>query len=126
MKRYLAIAGILLLLIVIGVGIYFLIFGTRSSTVKPAGITGQIPNTGNQTVTTGGTLPGSGTNTSSSAQSTSVSTETILNYFVGSQGQVTTVETSGLVELIANGQSTYLSSIEIANVLSSAFSYDGK
>ncbi len=55
-----------------------------------------------------------------------VSSEQVLDYFLNASGTMIDVQPNGKIEQISGGQSVYLSSQEINDVISAKFSYDGR
>ncbi len=138
MRRYVYIGGIVGIVAVLA--LFFVFVFNRASTPAPAstGTTGTlpIPNIPAGSGSNGGT--GNTNNTSGASPLTAlvpsqtpqglglISNELALNYFVTASNTVLMAEPDGKIEQISAGQSSYLSSSQIKNVLSADFSYDGK
>ena len=123
-KRFIII--IVALVVVVGVIVYFFITGAPSSTT-PGGQTGSLP--GASVGTGGALLPGVGTSTplgSAGSQIAIVDSGPVAAYFANSTGTVTVVRSNGAIVQIANGQAVSLSSSSISDIISAAFSYDGR
>lgn len=147
MRRTYMIVGGVIVLAAVGLIIFVLVNRGSSTPSTGPGATGTLPGVatgnggnGNAGSATGGTgaastpvaLPPLGA-TSGGSTSGAVtphmgilSNELVLEYFVSPTNVVTTVHPDGKIESITNGQSTYLSSSEIHNVVSASFSNDGK
>jgi hypothetical protein len=132
MRRTIIIIGIVILLAILSIGLYFLFFASKpASTTGTSGTTGSLPVTGNQT---GNSSGNSGANTSGLGNNNSptigqnfgvVASSSVLDYFVSPVGAVTTINTDGTISQTSNGQSSVLSQLAIQNILSASFSYDG-
>lgn len=130
MRRYIyIIIGIVILAIVV---LLFALAWKKPATTNTSGGAGSLPQAGTQAGRSSGGLTTSGTQGGTSGGQVTgkgigiVSNEPVLNYFVDSQNTVITVQPDGKIEQIAKGQSTYLSSSKINDVLWADFSYDGK
>jgi hypothetical protein len=131
MKRYIYIILGIIVLAAIAIGV-ILFFRKQSLSSGVSDLLGSLPGVGTQTIgTSTGSVANNTTPTSSASSTTATKTgvlsvDPVIAYFVSVNDNVITVHPDGIVEAISNGQSTYLSSSEIANVLSATFSYDGK
>ncbi len=113
----------------------FLFFSPKNTAVvTPGGSTGTLPNPGTLPGTNvgnangSGNLPSGGNNGIGTGTATKfgiTSNEPVLNYFVDAQNNLTIVEPNGKIARITNGEAAFLSSAEIASVISAGFSYDG-
>lgn len=127
-SRNILITVIIVLLVVVGVGLYFLFFGAKGISTTSGGTqtgqTGTLPNAGTQTnpVTTTG-------NSASSTLARSfgvLANVPVLDYFVDAANTVTAIEPNGVVVQVANGNMTTISASTTQNILSASFSYDGQ
>ncbi len=149
MKRLIYI--ILGIVILAGVGFLVFIFGFKgnvgSLTNLPAAVTGSLPfvgGGGTQTGTTGGAgasasssgggalMPGAANQGSVNTLSV-VASSPVLDYFINASGTITAISPNGTILAVAAGtagaagnQTSSLSSIEIKDIISARFSYDGK
>ena len=149
MKKYIFILIALVILAALVVfGLYLWKNGSLSipgGTTGSIGTTGTLPSAGTQgtssgtttgTASNGGTTTGSnGTGAQTSGTSGAIivagsfgplSNDPVLNYFVQPNNTVLALEPNGVVAKIVNGQTSYLSSSTATNVISGAFSFDGK
>ena len=138
MRRYSYIIIAIIIVIVIVVAV--LLIRSRSASTVPSssvGTNGFLPTVGTEgggagTAGAGSTEGGNASGTSGAPSQAPVGKfgvvfgEPVLNYFVDTSNTVVAVEPDGKIAQISGGQSTYLSSAEIANVMSVEFSYDGK
>jgi hypothetical protein len=113
MKRTILIIGIILLLVIVAVGVYFL-FSSPKSTVAVPGQTTSLPTTGSS----GGSA--------STSSVTMVFNQATLDYFVNASGTVTVIEPSGEIIQIVGGETVVLNSLAIQNIISASFSYNGE
>ena len=115
------------LLLIVCVGLYFLFFGGKSTTVTSGqnGQTGSLPNAGTQN--NPATAASSTTSSSGLAKNFGIiSNNPTLDYFIDPSNVVTAVEPDGEVIQVANGQVSSISSLVMQNVLSASFSADGE
>jgi hypothetical protein len=124
MRRTILIIGIVILLGIIGVGLYFL-FLVPKLTSNPPNSTGSLPVTGNQTVATPSSTANGGT-TGLASSFGIISNSAVLDYYIDAANITTAVEPDGTIIQIANGQVSTSSAIVMQNVISASFSYDGK
>jgi hypothetical protein len=124
MKRITLILAIVLAAIIVVVGVYFLFFAPKSAATQTGG-SGSLPSTGNQT------NAGAGNSASGSASNTIgtnfgvISNNPTLSYFVSSANVVTAIQPDGQVIQVSGGTATTISSLQVPNILSASFSYDG-
>jgi hypothetical protein len=135
MKRsLLIIIAIIAVIVIVGV-IYWFFLRNLLAAPGQEGSTGSLPQTGTGIVGgggnsgSGGALPSGGNPAGGIPTATTrfgvVSNEPIFAYFVDAQNNVIAVEPDGKIAYITNGQTTFLSSSQIENLLSADFSYDG-
>jgi hypothetical protein len=121
MKRTIIVAGIILAVIIVAVGAYFLFFAPKSAGMPP-NETGSLPSTGNQTA---GSTNGSASGTTIGTNFGVISNNPTLDYFVNASNVVTAIQPDGEVIQVSGGNVTTLSSLQVPNILSASFSYDG-
>ncbi len=135
MRRNTIIILAVIAVLIIVVIIVLLFLRSNTSSVPPPTETGSLPAVGTETGSSigqignqgsGSGLPAGSTSQTSSSKFGVVFGEPVLNYFAAADNTVIAVEPDGKIAQIANGGSSYLSSAEIANVVSADFSYDGK
>lgn len=144
MKRYLYILGGIIVLAAIAVlGLYlWKSYSSGASSTAQTGTTGTLPSAGTQGSDNGAGgqnqngASGNATTTTTSNSGTGslvvagsfgpLSTDPILNYFTGPNNSVSVVETNSVIGQIAGGQTSYLSSSTLSNVISGGFSYNGE
>lgn len=125
MKRIILILIIIVVAIIIAVGAYFLFFATKPATTQ-TGSTGTLPSTGTQTVgTSGGTTAGTAGNTIGTNFGV-ISNNAVLDYSVSAANVVTAIQPDGEVVQVSGGTATTISALQVQNILSASFSYDGK
>jgi hypothetical protein len=104
--------------------------GATGGSLPPAGTQGSngTGTSGGQTSSSSGPESGAGGNGSAIVAGSfgPLSNDPVLNYFVEPNNVVLALEPNGVVAQIANGQTSYLSSSTATNVISGAFSFDGK
>jgi hypothetical protein len=132
MRRTIIIVGIVILLAILGIGLYFLFFAPKpAATTGASGTTGSLPATGNQT---GNSSGNSGSNTNGLGNNGAptigknfgvAASGSVLDYFVSPSGVVTIINADGTISQVANGQLSVLSQLAIQNISSASFSYDG-
>jgi hypothetical protein len=112
--------------------IYQLVYRGNSNAPEVTGQTGSLPSAANQqfpsatqTSTVVSTL-----NTSSAIASSSrfgiISNDPAVDYFVSPTNIVSIIKPDGTIELIANNVTSIFSTSTISNIVTAAFSYDGK
>lgn len=123
-RRIIIIAIAVILIIIVAAVAYFLFFASKSAAPQP-NETGSLPSTGTQTVTgANGSASGTIGNTIGSNFGV-ISNNPTLDYFVNSSNVVTAIEPDGEVIQVSGGNVTTLSSLQVQNILSASFSYDG-
>jgi hypothetical protein len=123
-RRILILIGVILVLCILAVGFYFL-FSQKSASTTTSGTTGTLPLTGNQTVgTTSGSESSSTANTLAKSFGV-ISNEPVLSYFITPANVVDIIQPDGEIDQITNGTMTVLNSLQIQNIISASFSYDG-
>jgi len=133
MKRVLVYLLVVVIIIgAIGAVIYFL---TRTGNLSGnQGQTGSLPSTNgngeafNQGAN--GSLPNgdalnNGSSSATAPRLTTVSNEPALDYFVDNNGGATIIEPDGEVANVSNVNADIISNLEIQNIISAGFSYDG-
>lgn len=114
--------------------IYQLVYRGNNNTTVGTGQVGSLPNVANQqfpsenqtsTVGTFNTSVAGGA-TASSSQFGVISNDQALDYFIDAANTAILVKPDGTIESIANGKTSDLSTTTISNIISVAFSYDGK
>jgi uncharacterized protein YxeA len=124
---------ILIAIAIIAVGafiIYQLVYRGNNNAI-PTGQTGSLPSAANQQFPSNGqtstvsTFNTSGINSSSSKFGI-ISNDPALDYFVDAANTVTLIKPDGTIESIANNKTSVISGSAISNIISTAFSYDGK
>lgn len=132
-SRNIIIAVIIVVLVIIGVGLYFLFAPAATPSITgQAGQTGSLPATGNQS-NPGGAIAGTGSGMSSSTGTNAtlgknfgiISNEPILAYFVSPTNVVTAIEPDGKIVQVTNGQVSVLNALQVQGIMSASFSYDG-
>jgi len=125
-SRQILIIAIVVLLLIVCVGLYFLFFGSRATTINTQSNnqTGSLPNVGNQS------NPVAASSTASAGSSLAksfgmISNEPVLDYFVNAANTVTAIEPSGKIVQITNGQVSAINTILVQNIISASFSYNG-
>lgn len=141
MKLRTLIIIIVVVLTIVAIGLYFLLSRGNANPTAPTGTgqAGSLPSTGNQQFpggqgqtgsgngNGGGNNNGGGTNTGASAHFGVVSSEPALDYFVDAQNHATIIGSDGEIKAITtSNQTSVLSSSTFQNIVSAAFSYDGK
>ena len=136
-RRLLIVLSVIALLIVVGIGLYFLFFGAKTpaspATGTQTGSTGSLPSAGNQNnagngITAGGTTTGvgaSGANATLAKNFGVISSEPTLDYFVDAANTVTAIEPDGKIIQVTGGQVSTLNSLLVQNIISAGFSYNG-
>ena len=134
-KNLLYILIALAIVAVLAFVIYQLVYSVNNNAPGGAGQTGSLPAvtgqqfpTGNQSgnKTSGvGAFNAGGANASSSKFGI-ISNDPALDYFVDAANVVTLMKPDGTIESISNGQASVLSNSAVLNIITSAFSYDGK
>ena len=100
--------------------------GTSQTGSLPSVASGQFPSSSQPTQAAPvATFNANGANASSS-QFGIISNDPALDYFVDAANTVVLIKTDGAIESIANGKTSVIGSSTISNVVSAAFSYDGK
>ena len=129
-SRPLLIAIVIVLLIIVGVGLFFLFSGPKAapSGTPSSGQTGSLPSAGTQTGSnSSGTSAGSTpTGTMLGKNFGIISTDQIIDYSVNAANAVTAVKQDGTIIQIASGKTTVISSIVMPTIQNAGFSYDGK
>lgn len=127
---------ILIAAAIIAVGafiIYQFVYRGNNNAI-PTGQTGSLPSAANQQFPSGsqtaetstvGAFNTSGANTSSSHFGI-ISNDPALDYFVDAANTVTLIKPDGTIESIVNNKTSVISGSAISNIISTAFSYDGK
>jgi hypothetical protein len=128
-RRLLIILSIIALLIIVGVGFYFIFSGSKTP-ASPTGTqtgTGSLPNAGDQTNAGSGgtTTTTSSTNTTLAKNFGVISTNPTLDYFVDAANTVTAIEPDGTIIQVVNGHAATISSIVMQNIINASFSYNG-
>jgi hypothetical protein len=129
-RRYLII-GVVIIVILGLVAIWWFFLRGTTTPPAPAGSTGILPQTGGAQTGTGtsGNLPSGGNPVAGIPNAATkfgvVSDEPVLAYFVDAGNNVIIVEPDGKIARVTNGQTTFLSSSQIANLMAASFSYDG-
>lgn len=90
------------------------------------GANGQNQNGGTAGTSTTGGSGNSGTGSIVAGSFGPLSSDPVLNYFVGANNTVFVIEPNGVIAEIANGQTSYLSSSTVTGMISGSFSYNGK
>ena len=106
----------------------------NSAGVSSQAETGSLPVVPNQQLPTGGQTrqaqPVAGFNASAANASSShfgiVSNDPALDYFIDAANTVTLIKPDGTLESIAGGKINIISTSTISNIITAAFSYDGK
>jgi hypothetical protein len=136
MRRYIYIILGVLVVVIIGLIVFWFFFKNQSSPA-PSGTSGSLPQTGTQSGNGSGNGNGAGSQTGGSlgngtpnaAPGTKfgiASNELIFDYFVDAQNNVIAIEPDGKIGQITNSQANYLSSSGVQNLITTGFSYDGK
>jgi hypothetical protein len=121
-SRNIIIAAIVVLLVIMGVGLYFLFSGSGGTqTVGTTNPTGTLPGNGGQNTS----LPTSTAATGLTKTFGIISSSPVLDYFVNATNTVTAIEPGGQIIQIANGNVNTISAIPMQNILSASFSHDG-
>lgn len=136
MRRTIYIIIGVIVIAIIALAAWWFFFRNQTSQVTPSGTTGTLPQTGTQS---GGNNGGSAsTAASSTAGGTNqalvksfgvLAVGPVFNYFVDKQNNTFIIAPDGAISEVASGQSSQasvLSSTPIENLISAAFSYDGK
>jgi hypothetical protein len=118
-SRKILIAIIVILFIIVGIGLYFLFFGSHgasTATNTPPTEADSLPNTGTQS---------NPVVASSTKNFGVVLDEPVLDYFVNATNTVTAIEPTGKIVQVANGQVTTINNVLVQNIISASFSYNG-
>lgn len=125
-NRTFIIIGIVVLLAIVGVGAYFLLSGSKTATTTVGQATGTLPNAGTQTGgTTSGSTAGNATSTSLAKSLGIISDKQVIGYAVTANNVVNMIQPDGEIDQVTNGNLAVLNSLQIQNIISAGFSYDG-
>jgi hypothetical protein len=143
MKRYIYIIIGIIVAATLVIFVLFYIKNRAASPVITTGNTGTLPAAGSQGGNTPVTSTNNGTgNTGTGGSSATniggtgiqagvqsfgvISNDPVLNYFVDAQNNIVAIQPTGAIIKISGSQSTVINSSTISNIISAAFSYDGK
>lgn len=146
MRRLAIIIVVIIVVAAIAFGVWWFFFGGSGQLApsSPSGTTGSLPQTGTQgngtgtqgTNGTGGTsgFPTGNATGTAGAAGTAAAVKSfgvafagpVFDYFVDPQNNIIVVGPDGTIIKVAGGASSTLSSTPIQNLVSAAFSYDGK
>jgi hypothetical protein len=122
-KRIIIVGVVVAALFILVIGAYFLFFAPKPTSTQ-TGSSGSLPSTGTQNINgTGGSA--SGTANTIGTNFGVISNNPTLDYFVNASNAVTAIQPDGEVDQISGGNVTTLSSLQVPNILSASFSYDG-